>query len=754
MKKKNRKLAGKPTKREKVTASPLAAPTVEAPSASEACDGAASETAVAVAVLEPTVSAAEVASDEVTADEVAPTEEAPDEEAPTEEAPDEATEKTPSKARRVFGTVGTALIAVLGVALMLCLGVFAYAASPYSSEIGNEISHPASTLSFCRVDGIEQININKLGKYEITVRFFDAFSVKSHVTVRDTVAPAFTTRSLAVAVGTPIVPEDFVVSGNDMTQISYEFIDGSKIRARDEGGNTATVRYSVTYVDEVRFDDIEAGTPMTRVADMLAATGGLAFSKLPVINTNVCGVYKLGCRYNGMDMLFALRVVDTTAPLVTTHPIDLLIGQSPTPEAFVTDVYDVSGARVSFAESREFDVSGLYDVTIVAEDTYKNRGEFTTQANVLPIPAVITVEAGSDASALDAQIKELVGGAEFPKVPADIAVESFLLGEHSVEIIGQYSTIELGLIVEDTTAPSLTLRNVSVLTGNLPRIADIVTDCTDVSPVKLEFASLPDTSVEGTYTVAVIATDSSGNKTEESATLRVSKDCIPPVIHGVHNIVSYEGASISYRSGVYAVDDNDGTVTVNVDTSLVNANVAGVYTVTYTATDSDGNTAEKRASVTVRQITGDVINTLADEVLSKITTANMSPREKARAIYDWCRVNIRYSTSTSHLMGYFNKAAYSGFTRHYGNCYTYYAVASALLTRAGIENIVINRNSTTNPHYWNLVKMDGAWYHLDTCPQPAGHRLEVFLLTDAQVRAFTLGYYYDFNASLFPATPN
>lgn len=104
-------------------------------------------------------------------------------------------------------------------------------------------------------------------------------------------------------------------------------------------------------------------------------------------------------------------------------------------------------------------------------------------------------------------------------------------------------------------------------------------------------------------------------------------------------------------------------------------------------------------------------------------------------------------------MGYFNKAAYSGFTRHYGNCYTYYAVASALLTRAGIENIEIHRNSTTNPHYWNLVKMDGAWYHLDTCPQPAGHSLEVFLLKDAEVRAFSLAYYYNFDLTQFPATP-
>ncbi len=767
MKKKNRKLAGKPTRRERTNAA------VATEVLSEAADKASE---AAVATLEPTepveaagvtetpeaadvaaaaeavIEAAEAvaAEDEPSGEEVPEDEDAPKtDEAPTDEA---ASKKEPSKRRRMLTTVATALLATLGVALMVSLGVFAYAASPYSSEIGKEVYHPAEALPFCKVDGVDEINTNKLGKYEVRISFFDLFSVKSHITVRDTVAPRFSVRSLAVAVGTPLVPEDLVANESDMTKITYEFIEGSKIRATDEGGNTTTVRYDVTYVEELRFDDIEAGTPMSEVADMLEATGGLAFSKLPLIDTKTCGVYKIMCRYNGMDTLFALRVVDTTPPTVTLKTVDLLLGQAPTPEAFIADISDVSDTRVSFSEARDFDVPGLYDVTVVVEDKYKNRTELVTQANVLPIPMQVNVEAGSNAAALGELIREL-GGAEFPKVPDDLAIEALPLGNASVEIIGEYSPITLGLTVVDTTAPSLTVRNISVLTGKLPRIADIVTDCTDVSPFKLEFASLPDTTVEGSYTVTVIATDSSGNSTEASATLRVSKDSIPPVIHGVKNIVAYEGASVSYRSGVYAVDDNDGTVTVNVDTSLVNASVAGVYKVTYTATDSDGNTAKKTASVTIRAVTAEVINELADAVLSKITTANMSPREKARAIYDWCRVNIRYSTSTSHLMGHFNKAAYSGFTRHYGNCYTYYAVASALLTRAGIENIEIHRNSTTNPHYWNLVKMDGAWYHLDTCPQPAGHRLEVFLLKDAEVRAFTLAYYYNFDLTKFPATP-
>ena len=107
-------------------------------------------------------------------------------------------------------------------------------------------------------------------------------------------------------------------------------------------------------------------------------------------------------------------------------------------------------------------------------------------------------------------------------------------------------------------------------------------------------------------------------------------------------------------------------------------------------------------------------------------------------------------------MGKYIEAAYSGFTKHIGNCYTYYAVASVLLSRAGIENIEIQRNNPHAPHYWNLVKIGGNWYHLDTCPKWKSHPIKTFLLTDWQVKQYSLYElegYYSFDESLYPATP-
>ena len=748
MKKKNRKLSGNPNKqRNKASAAPSSqtvTAVIEAPEETTE-ESVSEETLVTSQIIEESPADA--------SDENATSEDTPNEDLPVECVSEEDVPADVSPKKRVFGTIAASSLAALGILLISVLGVFAYATCPYKSEIGKEIRHPAEALPFCEVYDADKIDVNKLGKYDVEISFFNLFAVKSHVTVRDSVKPKISVRSIAVASDVPLSPEDIIVSAEDMTALTYEFVERSKIRATDEGGNSVTVRYNVTVVEELKFDAIEAGTPMSEVSAVLEATGGLAFSQPPVINTHECGVYKITCRYNGMDTLLALRVVDTTAPLITTKQADILVGQTLSPTDLVADISDVSDAYVSFLKKPVFNTAGTYDVTLVGDDEYGNKAEFTATVTAYGIPTPLTLEAGSTAEELQTLISEYVDGNEFPKVPDGFAPETLLLGKTATELVGKYSTIPLEINVTDTTAPSLTVRNISVLTGKLPKISTVVTDCTDASPFKLAFGELPDTTVEGSYEIKVIATDSSGNTTEATATLRVSKDAIPPVIHGVKSIVAYEGATVSYKSGVYAIDENDGAVTVNVDTSRVNPNVAGVYTVTYSATDADGNTAKKTTTVTIKAITDDVINAMADEVLAKITTANMSPREKARAIYDWCRVNIRYSTSTSHLMGYFNKAAYSGFTRHYGNCYTYYAVASALLTRAGIENIEIHRNSTTNPHYWNLVKMDGAWYHFDTCPQPAGHKLEVFLLKDSQVRAFTLGYYYNFDLTKFPATP-
>ena len=235
-------------------------------------------------------------------------------------------------------------------------------------------------------------------------------------------------------------------------------------------------------------------------------------------------------------------------------------------------------------------------------------------------------------------------------------------------------------------------------------------------------------------------------------------DTAPPVISGTHDLTVAVGESLSYRAGVTAADEVDGAVTLHVDSSEVNLTQPGTYTAIYWAEDAAGNRAEASVTVTVveavtvddgdgeataddvvdsaaAQATPEAVNALADEILSEITTPGMSRYEVALAIYNYVHNNISYtgtSDKSSWLVG-----AYVGFTRRSGDCYNYFACSKALLTRAGIPNVDLTRVGGNSRHYWQLVDVGEGYYHFDACPHPNSYPLYSFLLTEAEVRAYT-----------------
>lgn len=144
------------------------------------------------------------------------------------------------------------------------------------------------------------------------------------------------------------------------------------------------------------------------------------------------------------------------------------------------------------------------------------------------------------------------------------------------------------------------------------------------------------------------------------------------------------------------------------------------------------------------------MDAICDSVLAAITTPEMGERQKAEAIYRWIRGNFRYAghSATRDWV----TEAYQGLRRHHGDCYTYFAVAQALLTRAGLPSIEVIR-STDNDHFWNLTMVDGSWYHFDATPRSWGGTY--CLLTDSQMLALSRahGNCFHFDQSLYPPTP-
>ena len=205
-------------------------------------------------------------------------------------------------------------------------------------------------------------------------------------------------------------------------------------------------------------------------------------------------------------------------------------------------------------------------------------------------------------------------------------------------------------------------------------------------------------------------------------------------------------SQFDFKKFVKATDDRDGRIKVKADTSGIDFSKSGTYKVKYTATDSSGNTATSWAKVKV--IVPGTAEDAADDVLSSIIKKNWSDKKKAWAIYKWVRGHLSYSEA-AHTD--WRTAGLNGIRYGVGDCVTYWGTSRLLLTRAGIPNVTINRYPSHKgyEHYWNLVYIQGGWYHFDTTPRPSKN--VYFLLTDSQMHAKEPGNTFAFNSSLYPA---
>ena len=237
-------------------------------------------------------------------------------------------------------------------------------------------------------------------------------------------------------------------------------------------------------------------------------------------------------------------------------------------------------------------------------------------------------------------------------------------------------------------------------------------------------------------------------------------DTKPPVIKGTRNLTIYIGNPISYRAGVSVTDNQQGGTALMVDASEVNPRKEGTYKVTYRSEDKAGNKVEKEVEVVVKKSdkshAPEVLKYVKD-TLAEITTKDMTEIEKLEKIFEFCHTKINYT-------GYSDKsdaieAAYNGFRTHTGDCFTYYAVAEALITGAGFENIIVTRDGENSDHFWNLIKYKDRWYHFDTCPIAGGGSFRACILGDLELATFDKEYgklnpahkgYYNFEKNAYP----
>lgn len=91
-------------------------------------------------------------------------------------------------------------------------------------------------------------------------------------------------------------------------------------------------------------------------------------------------------------------------------------------------------------------------------------------------------------------------------------------------------------------------------------------------------------------------------------------------------------------------------------------------------------------------------------IVSKLVNDDMSDHEKEKLIHDYILNFVDYADSDEYNDPY--SALYYGKSK----CNGYAMLTYKMLTAAGIENVI----ATNEDHAWNIVKIEGNWYHLDT----------------------------------------
>jgi hypothetical protein len=474
------------------------------------------------------------------------------------------------------------------------------------------------------------------------------------------------------------------------------------------------------------------------------------------IDTKKPGTYDIRIESNGKKYKVKLEIKDTLPPEAEIKNIDLYEARVIEPQEFIKGINDATNVTVTYKATPDFNKIGIQDIVLLLEDEAGNKSEYQARLRVSRTKENIKVDISNRVYKVE----------DFLKEKNDLAGASIIEPLSVPEKMGTYPAkikiddiiYDSNIIVTDLTPPKGEPVDQQIWQNDQIEASQFVSNIKDLTSVTVRFREQPDFSLVGEQTVKLILEDEANNQTELEAKLTVIQDTEPPEIYGVKDNTIYINTPVSFKKGVYVYDNRDGEIQVQVDSSNVNQKVAGEYKVIYTATDSSGNTSRKEAIYTVKEmkVTMEQLEELADEILARITTPDMTLREKAWEIYQYVNKHLTYTGFADKTDWMFE--AYNGITNAVGDCFTYFAMSELLLNRIGMETMRVER--LTKPgearHYWHLVNFGEGWYHFDACIHIP--KLVSFMLTDAEMDAFSArvgkdNYYYRFDKSNYPRTP-
>ncbi len=432
-------------------------------------------------------------------------------------------------------------------------------------------------------------------------------------------------------------------------------------------------------------------------------------SDVSLIDLDTPGVTPITLRHGKKLYTVNLTVQDTTVPVVTfknEHTIPL--GTAVNAEDFVLSAEDLSPVTVEFVTPpQQTDTYSDQIVEVAVSDLYGNTVTGSCILHYDWVRTDVVLELGT------ALTKEhiLLDAEKDGDLIAQEAINEINLGgpgKYTLTIQSGDSIRNCSITVQDTLPPEVELKQVSILPTQRCDMDDFIKSVYDASgDVELELLTELPFGQKGNHTVQIKATDKNGLSCTVQTLLRIHEDITPPSIYGLTDIkvTANSPEKPNYTKNVEARDAHDGYMDVFFDDSKVDLTTPGVYFVYYTATDNTGNLAEKARKVMVLPDYADT-NKLIEDIAKSLTETD------PESLRDFVRDNIKY---IGQAWGGDDPVAY-GFTKWQGNCKVHAMCLQALLDYFGYENELIWLMPIYTPHYWNLVKIDGVWYHIDSTP--------------------------------------
>ncbi|MDD5017833.1 MAG: transglutaminase domain-containing protein [Eubacteriales bacterium] len=661
----------------------------------------------------------------------------------------------------IAGGVLVLCIAAVVTLLILYTGIH----FEYCVELGDpvpsaEVFSKSGDTAVEYITDISGIDVSETGNHwlHISVNGKDRLV---NLVVKDTIPPEAQPVELNISIDEEIAPDQLIKDLHDAGIVKLQWEKAPEfgtvgdysvvIKMCDMSGNTASVTSLLHIRAVVDTLTYEAGSALPALQAFLAdATLDAKFiTDLATLPLDTPGQYDVSIEVNGAPYTSCLIVTDTVEPEITMQMVYIHPGEQAKPEDFVSSASDASALSFEFLAEPDYDIIGFQEVRVIATDLGGNTVELAATlliSNVAPVTVEIR---GTPLTA-----EEFADGSSYGTVTLAEEMIPDTLGEYDVDLILDGETNPTRVTVIDTTPPEAEAVDVAWYLAHPLSADNFVKNAFDYTEITYAFSEEPDWDQSSVQNVTVVLTDAAGNKSEYTSSLTLGYDTEAPSLYGVKDRYCYIGQAVAYFAEVFAEDNCDFEVSVDVDNSNVDIYSAGAYEVTYSATDTSGNTVTKSCEFTFVEetVTDEELDAAAQQVLSEIITDDMSIGYQAYAVFEYVNSHVKYSGTSNKADWKYE--AYRGITSGRGDCFTFYAVAKCLLEKIGAQTMCVERHggNRTTHHYWLLVNLGTGWYHFDAI-NVGPRQFECFMRTDHDI-AVRAGNFWSFDHSLYPSTPD